>query len=96
MLWNSDWGRVASKTYSDYILPLVVNSIYEKQKLTFQQDDASTHTAKLTRSTLSYNGIDPMPWPADSPDLNPIETIWHRIKMRLRARHDAPHFLEDL
>jgi hypothetical protein len=75
MLWNSDSDRVTSKTYFDYILPLAVSYIYEGQELTFQQDNASTHTAKLTRLTLSYYSIDPMPWRANSPNLNPLETI---------------------
>ncbi len=38
-----------------------------------QQDLAPAHTAKITKSWLNDHGVGVLVWPANSPDLNPIE-----------------------
>lgn len=42
----------------------------------FQQDNASIHTAAATKRWFSANRVRVLPWPARSPDLNPVENIW--------------------
>ena len=46
----------------------------------FQQDSASAHRARETVTLLSEDTADFVPptrWPADSPDLNPVDySIW--------------------
>ena len=43
--------------------------------LTFQQDNARPHTAHVTANFLAQNNEIVLPWPALSPDINPIEHI---------------------
>ena len=42
----------------------------------FQQDNAPIHTARATTEYFHAMGINVLPWPARSPDVNPIENAW--------------------
>ncbi len=50
----------------------------------FQQDGAPAHTSKATKSYLEASNIELLrPWPAQSPDLSPIENAWALLQRRM-------------
>jgi hypothetical protein len=48
--------------------------------LILMRDGAPGHSAKDMEIDLNEHGIYPIFWPASSLDLNPIETVWDRVK----------------
>ena len=61
---------------------------------TFQQDLAPAHSARSTMRWLEDHGIEVLPWPANSPDLNPIENLWGLVKRRMSK--ERPSTQEEL
>jgi ketohexokinase/beta-glucosidase len=55
------------------------------------QDGAPGHSAKDTKDDLNERGIYAIFWPAFSPDLNPIETVWDRMKDYIEMHHPDYH-----
>ena len=53
----------------------------------YQQDNAPIHTAKRMKGFFDREGIEVFDWLAKSPDLNPIENLWGRMKRRIQRKH---------
>ena len=71
------------KTLPDYLIPSSQLLYPDQEPFIFMQDNASPHTARITKAWLQENRIRTLDWPPYSPDLNPIENVWGLLKKRL-------------
>ena len=81
-----------------------INQILQSEAVPFLQrhgpailmhDNARPHVARIYRQFLNRNNVNVLPWPAVSPDMNPIEHIWDFLGRKVRARGNV-HSLRDL
>jgi hypothetical protein len=75
-----------AKLLEETLIPLM-NEIYdddEPEGYVLMQDGDGTHTAKSVPNCLQNQGLEQLlPWPAHSPDLNPIENAWSIVERHL-------------
>ena len=91
-------GNLTGIRYRDEIVqPYVIPFIQaQANNVTFQQDNARPHVARVVRAYLTQQNVDLLPWPAVSPDLSPIEHVWDEMERRLRHLPNYPVTLAEI
>lgn len=82
--WEKEWGSINGKSYREHTIPVIDGWIRlcasRGERLFFMQDNSRAHWAAATRAELEARSIRVIDWPAYSPDLNPIEYVWNKMK----------------
>ena len=111
LIWGAIWigGRselhiqqenMDSNRYVDVLERLVCPLAFQlgdpSEDWLFMDDNARPHRSRVTNDFKSMAGLRTIPWPARSPDLNPIENVWSMMKRNVRRKLQPGDTLEQL
>jgi hypothetical protein len=90
-------GSMGAESYlkllKDHFYPAYEDGI---EDLVFMQDNAPCHKARQVMQFFEDKGIDTLPWPPQSPDMNPIENLWALMKRKLKDYKTLPANRDEL
>lgn len=82
-------GEMHAKTLRKHAFP-TLRKLFPRGDGIFQEDNAPPHRCKVATAVRETNGVQCLPWPPQSPDLNPIENLWSNIKTTVYSRSRKP------
>jgi transposase len=78
-------AATSARVFLAFVEQVLVPALRPRPDAVLVMDNLAAHKAEAVRHAFEAAGIDYRYLPAYSPDLNPIEPCWSKLKGRLRA-----------
>jgi transposase len=93
-------GNLTGLKYRDNVLAPRVGPYFDNHALAdrsmFMDDNARPHGARIVKHFLQQEAVQTIPWPAMSPDMNPIEHVWDFIGRKINQHNPKCQNIDEL
>lgn len=90
--------NMTSRVYIESVIRPIIYPLRNNlgENFIFMDDNARPHRARTVHEALEQGHISRLDWPANSPDMNPIENMWDFVSRAVRNRNNSPQNGEEL
>jgi transposase len=93
-------GNLTGQKYRDNVLAPRIVPHFDNHALAdrpmFMDDNARPRKARIVQHLLQQETVQTIPWPAMSPDMNPIKHVWDFIGRKINQRNPKCQNIDEL